>query len=263
MWRQAALAEFAAGLGTHSADTFLDLVKCFDRVPHDVLAAKAALSGYSLWILRAALAAYRIVRRISSGGAVSVEVFAERGITAGSGFAVIELRVLLLECLDEVAARFPDVPLGIYVDDANQHAAGPEARVVERLSAATLALGAGVAALRLDVSASKSCGVASSVRLAAALQLSLAAHGVKFQAAVKQLGVDRSSGRRRFTQAQHGRLTAFKRRLPRLARLRRAGVSTARIMRTGGLAALNYGQSVLGVADGPLRRQRQAVAKAV
>ena len=52
------------------------------------------------------------------------------GITAGSGFAVIELRVLLLECLDEVAARFPDVPLGIYVDDANQHAAGPEARVV-------------------------------------------------------------------------------------------------------------------------------------
>ena len=227
----------------------MDLAKCFDRAPHDVLAARAALSGYSLWLLRAALAAYRIVRRISSCGAVSVEVFAERGITAGAGFAVIELRVLLLECLDDIVARFPDVPLGIYVDDANQHAAGPEGRVVERLSAATIALGAGFAALRLDVSAAKSCGVATSPRLAAALQRSLAAYGVIFSAAVKQLGVDRSSGRRRFTKTQHGRLAAFKRRLPRLARLRRAGVSTSLIMRAGGLAALNYGRSVLGIAD--------------
>ncbi len=86
------------------------------------------------------MAAYRMVRRSSACGALSVDMFAEGGITAGSRLAVIELRALLLGCLDDAAARFPDAPLGIYIDDANQNAAGPAHRVADSLFAATLAL---------------------------------------------------------------------------------------------------------------------------
>ena len=58
------------------------------------------------------------------------------------------------------------------------------------------------------------------------------------------------------------RLRAFRQRLPRFRRLRAAGVSTARLLRTGGVAAMPYGQAVMGVAPSVLLRQRRAAAAA-
>ena len=58
-----------------------------------------------------------------------------------------------------------------------------------------------------------------------------------------------------------GRLQGYSARVARLRRLRNIGVDTARLLRTG-LKAMTYGASIMGVADGMLRSQRQ-VASAI
>ena len=59
-----------------------------------------------------------------------------------------------------------------------------------------------------------------------------------------------------------GRLNKFRKRIPLFRRLKIAKVDPAMIIRTGGKAAIVYGQGVLGVSNVLLRMQRRAVAKA-
>ena len=59
------------------------------------------------------------------------------------------------------------------------------------------------------------------------------------------------------------RLANFQLRKRRFRRLRCAGVDTARLMRTGGVSALTFGQAVTGVSNKLLQQQRRAVAAAV
>ena len=102
-WRQAARAEHARTMeGVHYAAIFLDLVKAFERVPHDHLVRFAKKSGYPLVLLRLGMAAYRLLRRVGVDGVYSREVVATRGITAGSVFATVELRVIMLEIFDDI-----------------------------------------------------------------------------------------------------------------------------------------------------------------
>ena len=58
----------------------------------------------------------------------------------------------------------------------------------------------------------------------------------------------------------HARLKSFRARKMRFRRLRAAGVSIPRLIRTGGVAALTFRQAVTGVSNKPLLQQRRAVA---
>ena len=74
----------------------MDLTKAFELVDHAKLLEAARKRGYPLALLRMSLAAYRLSRTIGVDGAFSRKVEATRGITAGSGFATSELRLLYL-----------------------------------------------------------------------------------------------------------------------------------------------------------------------
>lgn len=87
-------------------------------------------------------------------------------------------------------------------------------------------------------------------------------HRLRFQRKVKSLGVGLGAGRRRHTGIVNARLKHFRKRLPRFRMLRRAGVNTARVLRTGGVAALVYGQPVIGTSPALLLQQRRAVSHA-
>ena len=95
-WKQSLLAESAHTLHLPYACTLLDLIKAFDSVPFDVLAACAEELGYNLFLMRLTIAAYKLARVLEVDGCCSAFVFATRGLGAGSVLAVIELRVLLL-----------------------------------------------------------------------------------------------------------------------------------------------------------------------
>ena len=58
------------------------------------------------------------------------------------------------------------------------------------------------------------------------------------------------------------RLKQFRKRLPRFRSLRRVGVNTAAVVRTGGVAALMHGYAGLGVSPTMLMHQRRAVMAA-
>ena len=75
---------------------------------------------------------------------------------------------------------------------------------------------------------------------------------------VKSLGSGLAAGVARNTNVMNSRLKNFSKRLPRFQALRRAGVDTARILRTGGVAAIMHGYGGLGVAPSMLLHQRRA-----
>ena len=102
--------EFGAGL--------LDLVKAFETVPHHVLVQIAIELGYPLVILRLCLASYRLKRTIGVEGMFSDTVVATRGITAGSGTAATELKLLLLPLMKLLQLQWARVLVAkVYVDD--------------------------------------------------------------------------------------------------------------------------------------------------
>ena len=124
-WKQAARAEVAAvSDGTHYAQCLLDLVKAFDRVPYHVLIREATQLGYPLRILRLSIATYMADRVIRVDGTISQTMRAKRGITAGSGLATAEMRIVMVRIVDQASRLSPeDVPI-LFVDDLSAEASG-------------------------------------------------------------------------------------------------------------------------------------------
>ena len=92
---------------------------------HHVLVAAACVKGFNLVLLKLSLAAYRSSRSIGIDGAFSRCVRATRGITAGSGFATSELRLLLLDTMQAIQERWgASIVVKLYVDDLTLAACG-------------------------------------------------------------------------------------------------------------------------------------------
>ena len=176
---------------------------------------------------------------------MSRALHALRGITAGSGSATTELRVMLLRLLDYVQAQFGDALLKVYVDDMFQFVAGSTRYVVDRLSAATSTLITGLIGLKLTVSTTKSIGVASSADVANKLTRRLSKYKVKFLAFAKSLGGDITATRNRNTRTQYSRLRALRNKRERIRMLRQGGISTARLAREGFNSATAWGLPVV------------------
>ena len=138
-WKQAAWAEaVAATTGLHYATVLLDLVKAFERIPHWFLVQQAATYGFNIVLLRLSVAAYKLQRAVGVEGVYSALLVAQRGITAGSVFATIEMRIVMIEALDRVVACCPCVRLTCYVDDVSLEMVGTTDRIGQRLPQATL-----------------------------------------------------------------------------------------------------------------------------
>ena len=116
-WRQSASAELAAAMKTGYTQALLDLVKAFDHVPHDVLFREAVKLGYPLWILRLALATYKLQRVIRVGNVVSRVVVATKGMTAGSGSSTTEMLLVMFSIVISAITAHPCVSPFLFVDD--------------------------------------------------------------------------------------------------------------------------------------------------
>ena len=117
-----------------------------------------------------------------------------------------------------------------------------------------------VARALMIVSSTKSYCTASSSELGKDLQIALVGFGIQYKARVTSLGTPMGAGTRRNATVMCARLKAIKRRIPRFRKLANNGVSTKRLLRTGGTSALTYGQAVTGVAPSTLLAQRRAAA---
>ena len=259
-WKQAARAELATSARAEYAIALLDLVKCFDTVPHDWLVRQAIELGYNLWLLRLSIAVYRMLRTMRIGLCYSKTMVAGCGITAGAVMATIELRVLLVKFLDYAATINPMTYCTVYVDDMSIEAAGPAGSVLAALVPVLVYLAAVVTWLRMEHSPTKNFCCASHTRIGRAIIEALPQLMLSAALRVTSLGAPLAAGRRRSALVAVKRLKAFRLRVKRFRALRRAGINTAKLIRTGGAAALSYGQHVCGVSNTMLLHQRRSVA---
>jgi hypothetical protein len=262
-WKQAARAELAAtGNFMEWACGLLDLVKAFERVPHDWLVRQAVKFHYPLLILRLSLAAYRLGRVVVVGGISTEIMWACRGIVAGAVHATIELRVILFQWAEETTRLHHLITLKLYVDDASLEAAGPSRMVKREVIGAITHFVKCVEAMGMEFSPTKNCCIASCQDLAEGIARELPGLRMTVAKRVKSLGGALGGGKVRNVCVLKARLLQFKVRKERFRKLRRAvgAKRTGAVLRSGGTSALVYGQANTGVASSMLLNQRRAVA---
>ena len=264
-WKRAAHAELASySCLTEYLCMLLDLVKAFDRVPHRWLVQNAHLYDFPMLILRVSIAAYLLGRVICVDGVVSSIISATRSITAGSVLATIEMRLLLIRCVDETVYRFPEVVVTLYVDDTSIEGVGPARRIVTEVSEATRFLVNGFLGMGLELSPTKNVCVASRAELANAAANRLPKLRLKIASQARSLGAALVAGKRRSAIILDKRLRDFRARVPLFRKLRkRIGAKRTNVLiQFGGIPTLAFGQFNTGVSTSALHSQRVAVASA-
>ena len=262
-WVEAFSAEAAVLQQEEHAQALLDLTKAFEMVDHQKLLAAARKRGYPLAILRLSLAAYRLSRSVGIDGGYSRPVTAARGITAGSGFATAELKLLLLDVLEETHNAWGSkVRLTLYVDDLTISVRGAAKEVKRRLaSAIDLVVGIFQDQLSMQVSVTKSSVIASTLKLARKITRASRTKKVKVARQAKLLGTGAGGGRRRSTVVIKKRLQDARTYAGRMWALRKAGVNTHQMTRAKTTAGVMYGADVQGIADSLLKAQTSTVAR--
>ena len=202
---------------------------------------------------------------LGADGAFSRLVVAVLGITAGSGFATAELRVLLHEVVTGTLLRWPSVSISLYVDDTTVEVVHQSRRVAQAILAAVTdyIVDKLQVELRLGVSAAKSLAVGSTFRMARAVAAACRTKALTAVRSAKLLGVGAAGGRARCIKVLKLRIKAFRKRVPRIQRLRRAGVNAIRLTRAAGTPMLTYGADVSSMAPSHLEAARRTIAKAV
>lgn len=94
-----------------------DVAKCFENVSWVKLKEKAFVMKFPTSLLRVSLSSYGWARRLSWKQLISGEVRASRGVVAGSGFAIFELVLFMVQDANEIEECSPGVQLQIHVDD--------------------------------------------------------------------------------------------------------------------------------------------------
>ena len=140
---------------------------------------------------------------IRIGAVVSIEVTALRGITAGSGTATTEMKVVLIRIVDAAFIAHPTVIFTVYVDDISAEMTGPDDHIAKELGDAVMEVGQALEANQQEL-------------LGRVLAHRWSPLSVIYKRRVKSLGLDLAGGRRRTTQVQADRLRRFKMRIPQI-----------------------------------------------
>ena len=183
-------------------------------------------------------------------GVYSRTIVATMGITAGSGFATSELRVLMLDLDIALQARWTRIIITkVYVDDLTLSVTGLPQFVIRVLAEAIdFAVHVLEDAMLMQVSAKKSKVVASKPSIAQTVVLATSSDRTSCTKIAKLLGTDAVGGARRSTVGFRKRLSDFNRNISRYKPLGQLGVNTALMARTAGVPAVMYGCETMGLS---------------
>ena len=223
-WKQAMTAQLAATQmnEVEYASAYLDLVKAFDRVPLWLLIREAIALRYPLILLRLLVATYLLQRVLRIGKVVSYTLVAWRGITAGSGFATTEMRLILIRCIDAALILYPQVTPTLFVDDLAADMTAPTKHLMGKLGGFIEYVAKFIGETQQELSKVKSFCSASCREVGEKLCRRWAVSGIiiKYVNKVKALGVGLGAGRRRNMKVVRSRLVAYSKRIPGFRRLR-------------------------------------------
>ena len=89
--------------------------------------------GYPLWMLRLSIATYQLPRTLRVGKVCSGLLVAIRGITAGSGLATTEMRLIMLRKVERALTLHRTVVPTLFVDDLSAECTGPDRVILSEL----------------------------------------------------------------------------------------------------------------------------------
>ena len=264
-WNENFAAEFAANAKADHLQALVDLVKCFETVPHAELVEAAKARGVSLVLLKLSLSSYRLNRSIGIEGTFSRLVVATRSITAGSGFATTELRILLFDVVLEAQKRWsPPLLITVFVDDLTLSASGAPAVIVKLVNRALSFLTHVIQSkLHMQVSLTKSLALSGRPTVSRALCKAMADPVVSHTRSARLLGADNSAGRRRSTVVARGRVKGVQRRIGKFQHMRQQGINSRTLTRASATASMAYGADAMGTSDTALAKMRLVAAKAL
>ena len=121
---QGLIVENARAKREQVAATSIDIIKCFERVPHRVIQRVGLQLGFPLGPLRFVLMLYRGIRRLLCDKAVSSDLVASAGIVAGCAYAAFLLRAVMEQPIKITAMTHPTISIFVFLDDVDLLAAG-------------------------------------------------------------------------------------------------------------------------------------------
>ena len=262
-WKVAYRAEVANTVADEHVQALLDMTKAFETIPHAKLVHTAKKYGYNLALLRLSIAAYRMGRTIGIDGAQSGVLRATRGITAGSGFATTELRILMQEVVLLTLADWgTSVGLTLYVDDLTIETRGDIVGAAGRCAAAVDFI---CEMLEKDmgfiISEKKSVVVASHPMAAIAAANASSQARITAVKVAKLLGTATRAGAHRAVNLLKVRTHQFKKRCAKFQALRKMGVNTAAMAQAAAASTMTYGAECIGISDSMLMDMRRITAK--
>jgi hypothetical protein len=151
------------------------------------------------------------------------------------------MRLVLIDVVDAASKVSPSVTPTLFVDDLSMEAAGTRRLVLRQLLPFAKSVCDRLTNDLMEVSSTKSVTMASSPAVGRELAVGLRTYGLKSELRVRSLGVGLGAGTRRNAKVSGKRFACFRKRLRRFRMLARAGVSTARLLRTGAARAFTYG----------------------
>jgi hypothetical protein len=166
----------------------------------------------------------------------------------------------MIRMVDRARQLYRTITPTLFVDDMTAEQTGPHAHIQSDLGGFIEHVVEAMEANGMQLNRTKSVFTASTDCLGALMEKRWAEIGLKYYRKVKALGAGMAGGRRRNVDTMTEMLIKFRKRLPRFRRLRRVGISTVRLLKTGGKAGMTYAEGILGVSNSMLRCQRRAVA---
>ena len=112
----------------------------------------------------------------------------------------------------------------------------------------------------MEISKTKSVCTASHDSLGREIANALCEFGIECKRKIVSPGAALGAGTRRNTANLSGRLSNRCKRIVRFRKLRKARVDTTRLIRTGAVKAITYGEAITGVPNTALLAQRRAWA---
>ena len=187
--------------------------------------SEATALDYPLRILRLSIATYQLKRVLRVGSVISKCVWAVTGITAGSGFATSEMRLVMIRAIDRGLKLFPTITPTLFVDDLAAEVAAPVKLAMAQMGGFIEHVAQFITQTGQKLSTTKSNVTSLNKWVGEALVARWKKSGitVQFKKRVKALGVGLGAGVRRNVGVMRNRLGNFAARITRFRRLRKVG----------------------------------------
>ncbi|CAK0848642.1 unnamed protein product [Prorocentrum cordatum] len=203
----------------------LDLAKAFERVCLHVLWGRGKRMRFHAGSLAVVCSCFAMARRVSAGGAVSLETRAVCTIIAGSKFSVGFLKMVIQDTVDGLVVEHPPATWRMHADDLSIRQRGAQQWVADVFPLAIDDSIASFADLGLEFSVGakgKGAAMANTKWLRDAVQGDMSQGGLPVARACPYLGVDMVSSGAALKAKSGKRFARMRRRTARLLQLRGA-----------------------------------------